>query len=46
VEILGRNEDLANPWWYIKIPDDGGNCWLWGMTTNLTGTLEEIPIVR
>ncbi|HSK67615.1 MAG TPA: SH3 domain-containing protein, partial [Anaerolineales bacterium] len=46
VEILGRNEDLANPWWYIKIPDDGGNCWLWGMTTDMTGTLEEIPIVR
>ena len=46
VEILGRNEDLANPWWYIKIPDDGGNCWLWGMTTDMTGTLEDIPIVR
>jgi hypothetical protein len=46
VEILGRNEDLANPWWYIKIPDEGGNCWLWGMTTDMTGTLEEIPIVR
>ena len=46
VEILGRNEDLVNPWWYIKIPDSGGNCWLWGMTTTFTGNIEDIPIIR
>ena len=46
VEVLGRNDDLANPWWFIKIPEEDGNCWLWGMTTEMTGTLEEIPIVR
>jgi len=46
VEILGRNEDLVNPWWYIKIPNSGGNCWLWSMTATLTGNIEEIPIIR
>ena len=46
VEIVGRNDDLANPWWYIKIPDSNKNCWLWGMASKLTGTIEEIPIVE
>lgn len=46
VEILGRNADLQNPWWYIKIPDQNANCWLWGMTATMTGTLEEIPIIH
>jgi hypothetical protein len=46
VEILGRNADLQNPWWYIKIPDQSGNCWLWGMTAKMTGTLEKIPIIQ
>ena len=45
VEVVGKNEDLSNPWWYIKIPDSGGNCWLWGMTTTLTGSDSNIPIV-
>jgi len=44
VEIVGRNEDLNNPWWYVKIPDTDGYCWLWGMTTTTTGRLEDIPI--
>jgi cellulose synthase/poly-beta-1,6-N-acetylglucosamine synthase-like glycosyltransferase len=46
VGVLGRNADLKNPWWYIKIPDQNGNCWLWGMTTTMKGTLEEIPIIH
>ena len=46
VGILGRNDDLKNPWWYIKIPDEKGNCWLWGMTTTMKGALEEIPIIQ
>jgi cellulose synthase/poly-beta-1,6-N-acetylglucosamine synthase-like glycosyltransferase len=44
-EVLGRNDDLANPWWYVRIPDQSGNCWLWGMTTSLNGNIEAIPIV-
>jgi cellulose synthase/poly-beta-1,6-N-acetylglucosamine synthase-like glycosyltransferase len=45
-EIVGRNADLKNPWWYIKIPNLSGNCWLWGMTARMTGTVDEIPIIE
>lgn len=44
-EILGRNADPNNPWWYIKIPDGSGNCWLWGMTTTTSGNVEELPVI-
>lgn len=46
VQILGKNEDLSNPWWYVKIPDGSGYCWLWGKTATLTGNADEIPVVR
>jgi hypothetical protein len=46
VEIVGRNDTPANPWWYVKIPDSNDHCWLWGNTAKMTGTVEEIPIVR
>ena len=45
-EIIGRNNDPNNPWWYVKIPDQDGNCWLWGMTTTTTGNVDDLPIVR
>jgi cellulose synthase/poly-beta-1,6-N-acetylglucosamine synthase-like glycosyltransferase len=45
-EIVGRNDDLKNPWWYIKIPNLSGNCWLWGMTARMTGTVEQIPVIK
>jgi hypothetical protein len=45
-EIVGRNDDLNNPWWYVKIPHLSGKCWLWGMTAAATGNIEEIPIVK
>jgi len=46
LEILGKNADLNNPWWYVKIPDSSENCWLWGMTATTSGNLEEIPIIE
>jgi hypothetical protein len=46
VEIVGKNDDPINPWWYIKIPDSKSYCWLWGMTSKMNGKLEDIPIVR
>lgn len=46
VEIVGRNVDINNPWWYVKIPDLSGNCWLWGMTATMTGNVDEIPIIE
>ncbi|HET9587624.1 MAG TPA: glycosyltransferase [Anaerolineales bacterium] len=44
VEIVGRNADLSNPWWYVKIPNMSGHCWLWGMTAEMTGSIEAVPI--
>jgi hypothetical protein len=44
VEIVGRNDDPGNPWWFIKIPDSTGHCWLWGMTAKLSGSIEDIPV--
>jgi hypothetical protein len=46
VEITGRNEDVNNPWWYVKIPNSTESCWLWGMTAETSGPVEQLPIVR
>ena len=46
VEVVGRNDDARNPWWYVKIPDASGYCWVWSLTTTMTGNIEEIPIVK
>ena len=46
VEVLGKNDDALNPWWYVRIPDSKGNCWLWGMASKLNGSDREIPVVR
>ena len=45
VQVLGKNNDPRNPWWYIRIPDSSVNCWLWGMTARLTGSESNIPVV-
>ncbi len=45
VEIVGKNDNPGNRWWYVKIPDSGGRCWLWGMAAKLTGPEADIPIV-
>jgi hypothetical protein len=45
-EILGRNEDANNPWWYVKLPDQNGNCWLWGRTSETSGDVSGLPIVK
>lgn len=45
-EIVGRNEDPANPWWYVKIPDQDGSCWLWGKTATTDGDVDGLPIVK
>jgi len=46
LEIVGRNADLKNPWWFVKIPNSTENCWLWGMTASMTGNIDEIPIIQ
>jgi hypothetical protein len=45
-QILGRSEDPNNPWWYVKIPDRDGNCWLWGKTATTDGDVAGLPIVK
>jgi len=45
-KILGRNADPNNPWWYIKIPNLSGNCWLWGLTATTTGNVDQLPIIQ
>jgi cellulose synthase/poly-beta-1,6-N-acetylglucosamine synthase-like glycosyltransferase len=44
VEVLGRNADINNPWWYVRIPNSNENCWLWGLTSRLNGKVGDIPI--
>jgi hypothetical protein len=46
LDIVGRNADLNNPWWYVKIPNSNAYCWLWGMTSRTTGNVEEVPIIE
>jgi cellulose synthase/poly-beta-1,6-N-acetylglucosamine synthase-like glycosyltransferase len=46
LQIIGRNEDLNNPWWYVTIPNSSENCWLWGMTATTTGSVDNIPIIK
>jgi hypothetical protein len=45
-EIVGRNEDPNNPWWYVKIPGQDGSCWLWGKTITTTGNLDGVPTIK
>jgi hypothetical protein len=45
LEVVGKNEDPLNPWWYIKLPDSDSYCWIWGLTVQITGSPDEIPIV-
>ena len=44
VEIVAWNGDSNNSWWYVKIPNKNGHCWLWGMTAQLTGKVDDLPI--
>ena len=45
VEVVGKNDTPGNRWWYIKIPDSGGRCWLWGVAAKLNGSEADIPVV-
>jgi hypothetical protein len=45
-QILGRNDDPNNPWWYVNISAEKGNCWLWGKAVTTSGNLDALPIVK
>jgi len=44
VQIVGRNKDFNNTWWYVEIPS-GGKCWVSLTTAQATGDFDAIPTV-
>ena len=45
LQIVGRNPDLNNTWWQIKMPT-GGKCWVSLNTGQAYGPFDDIPIVN
>ena len=45
LQIVGRNPDFNNTWWYIKMPI-GGECWVSLDTGQAYGPFDGIPIVK
>ncbi|HEY3310073.1 MAG TPA: glycosyltransferase [Anaerolineales bacterium] len=46
LEVVGRNADLTNTWWYVKVPNSDAHCWLWGLSTTITGSVDKLPIIE
>jgi SH3-like domain-containing protein len=46
VEIVGRNPDFDNTWWYVKIPGSNGKCWVSLTTAQAYGDFDAIPTVK
>ena len=44
VQIVGRNPDFNNTWWYVVIPT-GGKCWVSLTTAQAFGDFDAIPTV-
>jgi hypothetical protein len=44
VQIVGRNPDYDNTWWYVVIPS-GGKCWVSLTTAQAYGDFDSIPTV-
>jgi hypothetical protein len=44
VQIVGRNKDFNNTWWYVNIPS-GGKCWVSLTTAQAYGDFDAIPTV-
>jgi hypothetical protein len=45
VQIVGRNPDFNNTWWYVVIPSTGGKCWVSLATAQAYGDFDAIPTV-
>ena len=41
-EIIGR--DPSSVYWYVKNPDQGGFCWLWGYYATTSGDISNLPV--
>jgi hypothetical protein len=46
VQIVGRNPDYNNTWWYVVIPSTGGKCWVSLTTAQAYGNFDAIPTVK
>ena len=44
LQIVGRNPDFDNTWWYIKMPT-GGKCWVSLATGQAYGDFDDIPTI-
>jgi len=45
VQIIGRNPDFDNTWWYVLIPGTNGKCWVSLTTAQAEGDFGSIPTV-
>jgi len=45
VQIVGRNPDFDNTWWYVVVPSTGGKCWVSLTTAQASGDFDAIPTV-
>ena len=45
VQIVGRNPNFNNTWWYVAIPS-GGKCWVSLTTAQASGDFDAIPTVK
>ena len=46
VQIVGRNPNFNNTWWYVIIPSTGGKCWVSLTTAQAQGDFDAIPTVK
>ena len=44
LQIVGRNPDFDNTWWYIKMPT-GGKCWVSLAIGQAYGDFDDIPTI-
>lgn len=45
LQIVGRNSNFNNTWWYVNMPT-GGKCWVSFATGQANGDFDDIPIVK
>ncbi len=44
-EIVGRNEELDDTWWHVKIPNSNDKCWVSTITAQVIGSYDDIPTI-
>jgi len=44
-EIAGRNNEMDDTWWYVKMPGSKYKCWASTFTTQVIGDYDDIPTI-